>query len=287
MIKVKKEYIEKIPDWYKNTDAAYQMVLSDDIDGLVSTSIVASKTNWTTEYFYDFEGLYVSDEYLYYSDKSSTRVWLDIPYVYCSEMAFDNHVIMTNSDDVINPLMINPNILNGVTNENYYDKYAMSTALLVWSIFYGDVIPEQLDGKLALLAIDSAYKPFCHDNLGYFVKNLLFLNKLGLSQLDRFLSFHNTSDGYIAIAKEYNLCSKISVNADGYLETDIDTERLSDVLDIDVPLPQKHFNKIAEFEKHGREHPYGRPVTTINDEIATVAYVGRDVVKYSNFLRTC
>lgn len=263
------------------------MVLSDDVDGLVSTSIVASKTNWTTEYFYDFEGLYVSDEFLDYSDKSSTRVWLDIPYVYSSEMAFDNHVIMTNPDDVINPLMINPNILNGVTNENYYDKYAMSTALLVWSFYFGDAIPEQLDGKLALLAIDSAFKPFCYDNLGYFVKNLLFLNKLGLSQIDRFLSFHSSSDGYITTAKEYNMSSKISVNADGYLETDIDIDRLSEVLDIDISLPQKHFNRIVEFEKHGREHPYGRPVTTISDEIATVAYVGRDVVKYSNFLRVC
>lgn len=74
-------------------------------------------------------------------------------------MTFDNNVNRVNLSDYTNPNAINSNILSDITNENYYDKYLDSIALLIWSI-YNIPLPETELGKMILLAIDTTFKGF-------------------------------------------------------------------------------------------------------------------------------
>ena len=49
---MKEEYLQKVPTWYRDF-TKYDVVLSDDIDGLVSTSALKYAKNWNVEYFYN------------------------------------------------------------------------------------------------------------------------------------------------------------------------------------------------------------------------------------------
>ena len=50
---MKEKYLQKVPTWYSDF-TKYDVVLSDDLDGIVSTSALKFAKNWNVEYFYDF-----------------------------------------------------------------------------------------------------------------------------------------------------------------------------------------------------------------------------------------
>ena len=54
-------FLEKVPEWYKSIEN-FDVVLSDDLDGIVSTSALKFAKNWNVEYFYDFSKLYVTGQ---------------------------------------------------------------------------------------------------------------------------------------------------------------------------------------------------------------------------------
>ena len=275
---------EDLPRWVYEVDADYQTVLSDDIDGLISTNLLKKNCNWTTEYFYDFDALYVTDEYLEREDKQATRVWADIAWVLegRDEKGFDNHVCRVNDDDHININMVNPNhnILGSISNANYYDKYAASTALMIWSI-YDNPLPSSYDGKMLLLCIDGGFKGFYADDVRFQHSFLFSMVKFGFDSLYDFTTFHQRSSFYQFI-EQNNLSKKTRINQDGYLETDLDLNFLSESLEMNISLPDRHFNKLVEFEKHDVLNTYGvlRTIRDLGDPV-TVAFVGKNKVKYS------
>lgn len=77
---MKDVFLKKVPTWY-NSDEKFETVLSEDIDGLVSTSILKYAKNWDVEYFYDFSTLYTSDNVRNKKNKTATRVWADVSIV--------------------------------------------------------------------------------------------------------------------------------------------------------------------------------------------------------------
>lgn len=295
---MKKEYVEKLPSWYKNK-GQYQTVLSDDIDGLVSTALLRRNCDWTIEYFYDFNALYVSDEYLNKIDKHATRVWADVSFVLKDrdEMTFDNHVNRVHKDDHINKLMINPNLINtdkksnyikynGVTNDNYQEKYGGSTALLIWSL-YENELPKTELGKMVLLTIDAAFKGYYSDITSHQLRNLFFIWKMfefdelnTMKPKESYVLRRHSKEEFYKLIADYHLSRKTRINNEGYLETDLDLNWLSEILELDITLPKKHFNKLIEFNS------YKRSVCGILDSVldvdpVTFAYIGHDICKYS------
>ena len=274
---------EKIPEWVFNTNEKYQVVLSDDIDGLISTNLL-NKHGWTTEYFYSFDALYVTDEFLEKEDRYATRVWADIPWVSedHDEKTFDNHVCVLNRKDHINKLMCNPNFFRGslITNEDYYSKYGASTALMIWGI-YDYPLPSSYDGKMLLLCIDSGFKGFFADESRFRHSFMFSTMYLGVDKLYDFIQFMRVEEFYKFIS-DHNLSRKIRMNENGYLETGLDLGFLSEALEMEITLPDKHFNKIAEFENHDVRRVCGilDGIRDLGDPI-TVAFVGKDKVKYS------
>lgn len=274
---MKEKYLNQVPLWYKD-NTKYDLVLSDDIDGLISTAALKSAKGWDVEYFYDFKTLYISDDILKKENKSATRVWADVS-ILKDEKTFDNHINRVNLNDYTNPNAINPNILCGITNQNYYKKYLGSTALFVWSI-YGLPLPKTELGKMILLCIDTAFKGFYAYGL-YKESNRRFLcDVFGMEELFEVLKHHEQSEFYELISK-HNLAKKSRINGEGYIEGGLDTAFLSDVLGIPVELPKKRMRELAAFESRKFENVEG--IKSVRDipNVITLAFTGRNICSYS------
>ena len=272
---MKVEYLSKVPTWYRDF-TKYDVVLSDDIDGLVSTSVWKFAKNWNVEYFYDFSTLYASNDVYFKEKKSATRVWADVSIIVQDAMTFDNHVNRMSLDDYTNPNAINPNILSDITNKNYYDKYLGSTALVIWDL-YKIPLPETEEGKMLLLCIDTTFKGF-YGKPQYQKANKHFLcDVLDMEELYEVLKRHTQKEFYQMIEK-YELSRKIRVNSDGYLYTNLDLDLLTRLLGIPVELPQIKMNRYASFEnKYGLFYKDSIKAKGV----ATAALTGQNKLSYS------
>lgn len=275
---MKGKYLEKVPKWYMG-NGKYELVLSDDIDSLVSVSALQSiKPYWTVEYFYDFDNIYVTDELRDRKDKSRTRVWCDVAIIK-EEMAFDNHISRKSKEDYTNPLCINPNILANVSNYGYTNKYAGSTALLVWSL-YDIPLPETEEGKMLLLAIDSTFKGFYSSR--FRERNRFFLcDVLGFEELYEVEKRHTINEFY-QIISEYGLSHKIKYNKESHcIETGLDLETIGEVLGIELKLPTKKFSHWRSFEQKQGNMCGIKSVKDLSRNLVTLAFTFQNVAKYS------
>lgn len=268
-----------MPNWY-NSNEKFDVVLSDDIDGIVSTSALKYAKGWDVEYFYDFETLYVANELYFKENKSATRVWADVSIVVQDEKTFDNHVNRVNLNDYTNPNAINPNILDDITNENYYDKYLGSSALVIWSL-YNIPLPKTELGKMILLAIDTTFKGF-YGKEQYQRANKHFLcDVLGMEELYEVLKRHSSHEFYQLFDK-YNLSTKTIVDKDGYLHTKLDLEFLSEILGIPMVLPTKQVTEWRSFDSKFTGKTYFC-LKSIKDipRLTTIAFTGKNEICYS------
>lgn len=278
---MKEKYLQKVPTWYRDF-TKYDVVLSDDIDGLVSTSALKFAKNWNVEYFYDFSTLYASNNVYFKENKSATRVWADVSIIVQDAMTFDNHVNRMSLDDYTNPNAINPNILSDITNKNYYDKYLGSTALVIWDL-YKIPLPETEEGKMLLLCIDTTFKGF-YGKPQYQKANKHFLcDVLDMEELYEVLKRHTQKEFYQIIEK-YELSRKIRVNSDGYLYTNLDLDLLTRLLGIPVELPQIKMNRYASFENKFDGLFYKNSIKSKG--VATAALTGQNKLSYSVIKRT-
>lgn len=273
---MKESYLQKVPTWYRDF-TKYDVVLSDDIDGIVSTSALKFAKNWNVEYFYDFETLYVTGETYFKENKNATRVWADVA-ITRQEKTFDNHVSRKCLGDKLNNLCINPNVLSDVTNSNYYDKYCGSSALLIWSL-YNIPLPQSELGKMLLLAIDTSYKGF-YGKEQYKERNRFYLCEMfGFEELYEVQKRH-TEQEFKDLFSKYNLATKTIIDEKGYLHTDLDMDLLSKELGIEISIPtDKCFVEWRNLKKHKLNNFYGY-VSEIN-RLITLAYTGKNFVMYS------
>lgn len=240
------EYLNKVPEWYKSNEK-FDLVLSDDIDSLTTVAVVQSvHPNWNVEYFYDFDNIYASPDAYFKENKSRTRVWCDVAFCR-NEMAFDNHISRKDIDDHVNPRCINPNILASVSNYGYTNKYAGSTALLVWSL-YNIPLPKTEEGKMMLLCIDSTFKGFYSST--FKERNRFFLcDVLDLPELYEVEKRHDIKEFYQLMDK-YGLSQKIRYNSETkQIESKLDVATISEKLGIDISLPTKQYDHWRSFEQ--------------------------------------
>lgn len=278
---MKEKYLEKVPTWYRDF-TKYDVVLSDDIDGLVSTSVLKFAKNWNVEYFYDFSTLYASNNVYFKENKSATRVWADVSIIVQDAMTFDNHVNRMSLDDYTNPNAINPNILSDITNKNYYDKYLGSTALVIWDL-YKIPLPETEEGKMLLLCIDTTFKGF-YGKPQYQKANKHFLcDVLDMEELYEVLKRHTQKEFYQMIEK-YGLNRKIWVDSNGQLKTNLDSDLLTRLLGIPVELPQIKMNRYASFENKFDGLFYRNSIKAKG--VVTAALTGQNKLSYSVIKRT-
>ncbi|PEP74103.1 hypothetical protein COL32_08920 [Bacillus pseudomycoides] len=214
--------------------------MSDDIDSLVGATILKQVKEWEVQHFYDFHNLYSTN-------KKDLRKAVGVDIALVNGRTFDNHVTMLSSNSKPNIMSANPNIIERISIDNYTDKYAMSTALLLWSL-YDLPLPSTEDGKLMLMAIDSSYLGY-YDYKGRFRETQCnWLEKMGMEEIIRLQERHTLTD-FIEVKRRYDSSEKIFLNDSGFLETKMNLEGISQLLELDIILPNKQFEIRKEFTR--------------------------------------
>lgn len=266
-----KKYLEQIPQWYSDNDD-YHVVMTNDIDGLLSASILREVKGWKTECFYDLTNCYSIEEK---RGNSSTRVWVDTSLT-GNQKAFDNHVGRTDDKDIKNELAINPNLIANVTSQNYYEKYAGSTALLIWSI-YDLPLPQSEVGKMLLLAIDAAFTSYYSDK--FRERNLFYISEmLEFPELVEVEKRHTKQEFYNLITDNH-LTNKTEV-VDNKLRTTLDLDMLSRELGLPIELPEEDFY-LRTTLKNGSKEFFEERVKDMDEKPISVAFILRYKILYS------
>lgn len=280
---MKEKYLSKVPEWYKSNEK-FDLVLSDDLDSLATVTVVQSvHPNWNVEYFYDFDNIYVSPDVYFKENKSHTRVWCDVAFCR-NEMAFDNHISRKDIDDHVNPRCINPNILADVSNYGYTNKYAGSTALLVWSL-YNIPLPKTEEGKMILLCIDSTFKGFYSSK--FKERNRFFLcDVLDLPELYEVEKRHDIKE-FNQLMNKYGLSQKIRYNSETkQIETKLDVAKISEMLGIELSLPTKSYDHWRSFEQRTVNMSGIPSIKKLDKYLMTLAFTYQNVAKYSVLKKT-
>lgn len=267
------DYKENIPQWFEE-QTKLDLVLSDDIDSLLSCALLERVKGWKPKYFYNFESCYASKEL---KNERNERCWVDVA-IMNGEKAFDNHVSMVTIWDEWNTQMINPNLMADITNDDYADKYAGSTALLIWSL-YDLPLPKTEEGKMLLLCIDSTFKG--HYNPKFAEANQFYLcDMFDFGELYDVMERHKLSEFYDLIIK-YNLNDTIVVE-NGTLNCKMDLKKIGELLGVDIKLPDDSFLLWKEYEiMQTNINRYVETCKEIANNIFTLAFTYRNSARYS------
>ena len=269
-----KEYSSKFPQWYKEDLTNHVSCLSDDLDSLVGCSLLEKVKGVEIGYFYNFKELYRGTE------RDVKAIGVDIALE--NGRTFDNHVTMLNHKDRYNKMSINPNNIDNVSRDNYTDKYALSTALLMWSL-YDIELPSTDEGKMVLLSIDSAFLGHYNDKFKP-IQNK-YLSKLGFDELID-LQERYSLDDFRAVQRKYNMNSKIVMIKKG-LRTTLPLGEISDVLELELILPHDTFlvNNTLEISNESLNKYIGYSKDYIENgqtKIFSLALTGKNYISKTN-----
>ena len=236
------------PTWV-NDNITRDMILTDDIDSLMSCIVLNKLKGYEIRYFYDCN--YTNTTQCIYTDVNiNTNVNVNeivgVDFALEGFKTWDNHVNRITSEDTYNELSANLN--NCITRNSYYSKYLVSTFFTIcW--YYGiDFTKWTTEQLLILCAIDGMYHPFKEENKRYKPTARRHFKELGVEFLSDFIQC-NLKD-IIDIEKDLNLKSKIKVNDEGYLITNIDLWWLSKIFNMPIELPTSQFKASGSYNKY-------------------------------------
>ncbi|WP_123052971.1 hypothetical protein [Clostridium sp. JN-1] len=221
-----KKYAAKFPEWTKNNK--YNMCLSDDLDSLFSTILLNKILGYEVTHFYDFSNIYKAIDYKANDDVIAVDV--DTIYTKC----WSNHVVPFD-----NPDSANLNQVENIDRYNYYSKYAGSTLLEIISYYNLNINSLSEEAKLVLLAVDSTYLMynFNKDNCKKILANVLELPEL----FELCKKYSDNKSIFYKLQDKYNLKSKIYIDDNGKLKTDINLEGLSKLFGMSFILLKNKF----------------------------------------------
>ena len=239
---MKKEFREKFPSWvFEKGD--FTTCLTDDIDSLVGVTLLKEVKGWEIGHFYDFHNIYSID-------KKDKRKAVGVDMAILEGRTFDNHVVKLSANSQANPLSANPNVIENISRDNYTKKYALSTALLIWSL-YDIPLPSTDEGKMLLMGIDSSFKGYYS---GFKKVQTQWLEKLGFEELIELQERYDIMD-FVHVKRKYNSSEKI-VLVDGKLHTNMKLEDISRLLEFNIQLPKETFVLRKSFKRDFKElHP--------------------------------
>jgi len=234
---LKQELKDKFPKWCQedNICKINNMCLSDDLDSLFSCIILQRLfPHLKISGFYDFKTLYNTKE-LNKFDSNIFGVDMDLTKGRC----WGNHVTLHN------PKSANINTVLGIGEHNYYTKYCGSTLLTILS-YYNCNLLETLseEAKMVLLAVDSTFLGYWFNN-GYYCKK--YLELMEMKELLLVLGRHSKQE-FEKLNSKYNLKSKIYIDQNGYLQTNIKLEELGELFNLSFILPKNKFSTYKEFK---------------------------------------
>ena len=251
-----KEIKEKMPNWCTDTETKYQLMMSDDIDALMCYLFQKLKFGRECEYFVDMSSNKAYKNYtgtinrkgtqtLYATSeatmKKSNTLALDIS-LNKDIKAWDNHIVQLSKNETnYNKLSANMNIVTNINKSNYTSKFCISTFITLLSYYETDITKWDKDQLALTCAIDSTYYPFGGNFEATATKNLKVLG------FDFLIPFIKENRNYIEqIDNKYLKNKNIWVGKDGYLETNLDLNKISELFNCPIELPSKQFSKFGQ-----------------------------------------
>ena len=272
---MKNEIKNKYPNWCSDSTTKFDLILSDDLDSLLSCLFLQQIKGHKINHFYDFNNLFRSKE----STNPTIGVDIDLVRGYC----WGNHVTMLTPDDMgVNLNCANLNVINKISKSDYFHKYAGNTILQILSYYEYDISDFSEEAKMILLCIDSQY-------LGYYSKyendrnaNKQYLcDVLEYEELYKLLKRHSASE-FVSLQEKYKLKEKIRIDSEGKLETKIDLNSLSKILNLPFLLPQDVFTVTQSFDNRSYDKPLNVDYKNSKlDKIFSFAVTSLKEVKYS------
>lgn len=259
------------PEWCSDDKNKYELMLTDDIDSLVSCALLNKINGYTINYFYDFETIYEIKE----SDTPAIAIDCDLVKGRC----WSNHVTMLSADDTVNLKSANLNNILKISRDNYYQKFCGSTAMQIWS-YYDIPLPDTELGKMALLAIDGGY-------LGHYDKRFIeihsrYLNIMGFDELIEVLNRHTKYEFY-DFEQKHNIKRKIKLNKNGILTTQIDLATLQGLFYLDLSRPEKPFYVSKELSRDWPTNLFSHKTYAKDDfpDMFSVALINKNKVAFT------
>lgn len=266
-----KDFIEKIgfEDWFKKLDSTYNLMGSNDIDSHFSCFLLSDWFGCEMDLFNSFSTIYNRESVDIRTIEASSLVGVDVDLT--KNKCFGNHITYLQNPDVIS---LNKGLKYGC--REYFGKFAGSTLITILSIYNYDLkdfTEEQLE---VLISVDTAFKQYSF-NPELFKK--YYNDILEYPIFIDIVSKHD-NEYFYNIIKEYKLHEDIIVNDEGYLETEIELDRLSDLFNVDLSLTTEKFIPFYNMQTVGMNlHEFKRTVN--EDEIFSSAATGKEYIMAS------
>ncbi len=247
-----------MPNWCTDVETKFQLCMSDDIDALMCYTMQKTQFNRECEYFIDMSSSRPYENYyktvrrdgvqtLYATSEATGKrkdmLALDVS-INRNTKSWDNHVVQIGKNETnYNKLSANLNIAKNINKSNYTDKAIISTFITMLSYYNHDMSEYDRDTLALICAIDGVYQPFAKGFIKQGTKNLELLG------FEFLIPFINENMQYIQeIDNKYLQKKNIWVGKDGYLETDLDLNAISDLFNYPIELPKKQFTQCGEFK---------------------------------------
>ena len=143
--------IQRFP-WLQDRDRP--MIISNDLDGLLSAAFLHHHLGWRVSGYYDCATLWLNSTAF---DSRDELIWIDLDICHPACTAVGHHILTLN-DQIPAALqhLLNPNLLAGIGAHAFTSKYPFSTILfLLW--LHGIEVRRDLLARLLILHADSTW----------------------------------------------------------------------------------------------------------------------------------
>lgn len=250
---MKKEIKDLMPEWTSKLKTIDRnLTLTNDMDSLLSTSLLHHLFGLKVNYYYSFSRIARLDQ-------SDIRKSIGIDCALKTGYCFDNHMTKLNATSYVNEQSANINVLSGINRDRYTDKFAMSTLIQLWSL-YDVPLPTTIEGKMILLCIDVGFKGFYSDA---FKKTFLnYLEQLEMMELVEVLESHTKQEMYDFMI-ENELDTSILLGQNGkrkgqlFFQTSghnkfyfkgFNLDWIAEHLGLPIDFPDGHFEVVQKFK---------------------------------------
>jgi len=147
-----RENIFKNFKWLKSKGLPF--IISADYDGLICSAFLSHYLGWKLVGYYNMQKIWISKEGI---AQKNNLIWVDLNIVPKAGRAIGGQITILE-DEIPQGLKTscNPNILKKITNNNFNDKYPLSTlSFLMW--LYNIEFPKNDIGKFLILHSDATW----------------------------------------------------------------------------------------------------------------------------------
>ena len=258
-----------LPSWlYELNKDKHYLVLSDDLDSLLSCSLLSERFGVEIGAFYSFSEIVENKEIT----RGKIPVYVDIDTN--EGLCLGNHptVGAWNKDSI--------NLNKFIKYDNYHSKYSGSVySMLLWLLDV-DLNEFTMQQIIISIIVDSHFKGFYDSK---FKSSWLHWN-IDVMRMTRFknLVYQVQESGFKNVSFKYQTKAKITLDSEGRLQTKINLKKLNE-LGFNVSLPDTKFTTVTKRLFNCREH-----ITTVeylqkeeNLKMFSNARTYKDTVKFS------